>query len=111
MNDSVTQDLDRYMDRQDQAEAECNQELREAEDLVEDLHITIYSLKNYGFESENNFFRSTVVYNNADDQLTITIDMSEVEGEAFVESLTRKSTSKYVAEKTWIDTKSAYEEG
>ena len=110
MNDFVTQDLDRDMNEQEQQELEHDKELERAEDIVEDLHTTIYSLKNYVSESENNFFRSTVVYNSADDQLTITIDMSEVEGEAFVESLTRKSTSKYVAEKTWIDTKSAYEE-
>ena len=38
MSDSVTQDLDRYMDRQDQQEAELNQEKREAEDTVWGIH-------------------------------------------------------------------------
>ena len=103
MTDSVKQDLDRYMDEQDRAEAENNKQLEQAEDTVSDLHTTIKSLENHTYEDN-----TEVIYNSAHDQLTITIDMSEVEGEAFLESLTRKSTSKYVAEKTWVDKGSNY---
>jgi len=93
--DSVVQDLDNHMNEQDQEEAEHNKELEQAEDTVSDLHTTIKSLENHTYEDN-----TEVIYNSAHDQLTITIDMSEVEGEAFLESLTRKSTSKYVTEKT-----------
>ena len=105
MSDSVTQDLDRHMDEQEQQELEHDKELEQAEDLVADLHRTIYSLKDYEYEN-----KTEVVYNSADDQLVITIDISEVEGEAFVESLDRRSTPKYVAEKTWIDNNSSEQE-
>tara|TARA_R100000935_G_scaffold10039_1_gene20064 strand:- start:13855 stop:14202 length:348 start_codon:yes stop_codon:yes gene_type:complete len=93
--DSVVQDLDNHMNEQDQEEAEHNKELEQAEDTVSDLHTTIKSLENHTYEDN-----TEVIYNSAHDQLVITIDMSEVEGEAFLESLTRKSTSKYVTEKT-----------
>ena len=36
MSDSVTQDLDRHMDEQEQQELEHNKELERAEDIVED---------------------------------------------------------------------------
>lgn len=90
MTDSVKQDLDRYMD-----------ELRASR--VSDLHMTIKALENHTYEDN-----TEVVYYIADDQLVITIDISEVEGKAFLESLDRKSTSKYVAEKTWVDKGSNY---
>ena len=74
-------------------------------DIVEDLHSTIMSLQKY--EYENN---TEVIYCDRYNEVTITINMSEVEGEAFVESLDRRSTPKYIAEKTWIDKSSPYKE-
>ena len=104
-DDPVVQDLGRHMDGEDKAQAEHNKELEQAEDMVSDLHITINGLENREYEKD-----SEVVYSCADSQLTITIDMSEVEGEAFLQSLDRKSTSKYIVEKTWIDKSSPYKE-
>ena len=98
MTDSVTQDLDRYMDEQEQQELEHNKELEQAEDMVSDLHMTIAGLKNHTYEDN-----TEVIYYLKDDQLVITIDISEVQGEALIRSLDRRSTSTYVAEKTWID--------
>ena len=103
MSDSVTQDLDRHMDEQEQQELEHNKELERAEDIVEDLHSTIMSLQKY--EYENN---TEVIYCDRYNEVTITINMSEVEGEAFVESLDRRSTPKYIAEKTWVDVGNKY---
>ena len=97
-DDPVVQDLGRYMDGEDKAQAEHNKELEQAEDMVSDLHITINGLEHREYQKD-----LEVVYSCADSQLTITIDMSEVQGEAFVESLARRSTPKYVVEKTWID--------
>tara|TARA_B110000259_G_scaffold8775_1_gene9675 strand:- start:2537 stop:2863 length:327 start_codon:yes stop_codon:yes gene_type:complete len=105
MSDSVTQDLDRYMDEQEQQELEGYKELEQAEDLVADLHTTIYSLKDSGSESD-----AEVIYYGASNVLTITVCMSEVEGEVFLESLSRKSTDKYIVEKTWIDNNSSEQE-
>ena len=105
MSDSVTQDLDRHMDEQEQQELEHDKELEQAEDTVSDLHTTIMTLKNHTYEDN-----TEVIYYSSHDQLIITIDISEVEGEAFVESLDRRSTPKYIAEKTWIDKSSPYEE-
>tara|TARA_R110000765_G_scaffold388724_1_gene481065 strand:- start:159 stop:485 length:327 start_codon:yes stop_codon:yes gene_type:complete len=105
MSDSVTQDLDRYMDEQEQQELEGYKELEQAEDLVADLHTTICSLKDSGSESD-----AEVIYYGTSSVLTITVSMSEVEGEVFLESLARSSTPKYVAEKTWIDNNSSEQE-
>ena len=105
MTDSVTQDLDRHMNEQEQQEQEHDKELERAEDLVADLHTTICSLKDSGSESD-----AEVIYYGTSSVLTITVSMSEVEGEAFLESLSRKSTDKYIVEKTWIDNNSSEQE-
>tara|TARA_R110000796_G_scaffold47946_1_gene114897 strand:- start:57 stop:359 length:303 start_codon:yes stop_codon:yes gene_type:complete len=98
MDDSVTQDLDRYMDRQDRAEAEYNKEREQAEDKVADIHSTIMSLKKFSYEIE-----TYANYEVECSTLTISIEMSGIEGEAFLESLDRRSTDKYIVEKTAIE--------
>jgi len=98
MTDSVTQDLGRYMDGEDKAEAEHNKQLEQAEDMVVDIHSTIMSLKKFSYEIE-----TYANYEVESSILTISIEMSEVEGEAFLESLSRKSTDKYIVEKTAIE--------
>tara|TARA_R110000772_G_scaffold178573_1_gene290002 strand:+ start:2384 stop:2686 length:303 start_codon:yes stop_codon:yes gene_type:complete len=98
MTDSVTQDLDRYMDEEEQQELEHDKELEQAEDKVVDIHSTIMSLKKFSYEIE-----TYANYEVESSILTISIEMSEVEGEAFLESLSRKSTDKYIVEKTAIE--------
>ena len=105
MTDSVTQDLDRHMNEQEQQEQEHDKELEQAEDTVSDLHTTIMTLKNHTYEDN-----TEVIYYGASNVLTITIDISEVEGEAFIRSLDRRTTPKYIAEKTWLDNNSSEQE-
>jgi len=96
MSDSVTQDLDRYMDRQDQAEAECNQELREAEDTAWGIHEYIDSApKLLSADSSDGM---DVIHQIKDHILTINIYMSEVESEVLTEYV-RNHGSKFVTEK------------
>lgn len=96
MSDSVTQDLDRYMDRQDQAEAEYNQELREAEDTVWGIHEYIDSAQK--LLSADSSDGMDVIHQIKDDVLTINIYMSEVESEVLTEYV-RNHGSKFVTEK------------
>jgi len=98
MTDSVTQDLGRYMDGEDKAEAEHNKQLEQAEDMVVDIHSTIMSLKKFSYEIE-----TYANYEVESSILTISIEMSDIEGEAFLESLDRRSTDKYIVEKTAIE--------
>tara|TARA_R110002050_G_scaffold193618_1_gene328651 strand:- start:235 stop:543 length:309 start_codon:yes stop_codon:yes gene_type:complete len=95
MSDSVTQDLDRHMDRQDQAEAEYNQELREAEDTVWGIHEYIDSApKLLSADSSDGM---DVIHQIKDHVLTINIYMSEVESEVLTEYV-RNHGSKFVTE-------------
>tara|TARA_R100001369_G_scaffold25797_2_gene46915 strand:+ start:583 stop:885 length:303 start_codon:yes stop_codon:yes gene_type:complete len=98
MTDSVKQDLDRYMDEQEQQELEHDKELEQAEDKVVDIHSTIMSLKKFSHEIE-----TYANYEVECSTLTISIEMSGIEGEAFLESLGRRSTDKYIVEKTAIE--------
>lgn len=96
MSDSVTQDLDRYMDRQDQAEAESNQELREAEDTSWGIHEYIDSApKLLSADSSDGM---EVIHQVKDHVLTINIYMTEVESEVLTEYV-RNHGSKFVTEK------------
>lgn len=96
MSDSVTQDLDRYMDRQDQAEAEYNQELREAEDTVWGIHEYIDSAPK--LLSADSLIDMEVIHQIKEHVVTINIMMTEVESEVLTEYV-RNHGSKFVTEK------------
>ena len=93
MNDSVTQDLDRYMDRQDQQEAELNQEQREAEDIAWSIHEFIDSAPK--LLSANHTDDMEVIHRSDEHVVTINIMMTEVESEVFKEYI-RNHGSKFV---------------
>tara|TARA_R100001460_G_scaffold17306_1_gene37380 strand:- start:3816 stop:4121 length:306 start_codon:yes stop_codon:yes gene_type:complete len=97
MNDSVTQDLDRYMDRQDQQEAELNQEKREAEDTAWGIHEFVDSAPK--LLSANCADDMEVTHILSDHVLRIDINMSEVESEVLKEYINNHG-SKFVVEKT-----------
>lgn len=86
-------DLNAYMDMQERAEAEHNAELEVAEDTAVSVCNVIEELKHQRLSLQSNvdldFSQGTV---------NITIDLSEVELEAFAEYL-RNTASKYVCEK------------
>ena len=95
-DDPVVQDLGRYMNGEDKAQAEHNKELEQVEDMVNDIQNSILSLK----EIDNSNFSEVTL---SDCHICITIDLSEVEDEAFRDSLNRRSTDTYVVEKTAIE--------
>ena len=76
MSDSVTQDLDRYMDRQDQQEAELNQEKREAEDTAWGIHEFVDSAPK--LLSADSLIDMEVIHQTKEHVVTINIMMTEV---------------------------------
>lgn len=96
-NDSVMQDLDRYMDNIDQQEAELNQEQREAEDTAWSIHEFIDSAPK--LLSDNHTDDMEVIHRTDEHILTINIMMTEVESETYREYLNRYG-SKFVVAKT-----------
>jgi len=96
MGDSVTQDLDRYMDRQDQQEAELNQEKREAEDTAWGIHEFIDDAQK--ILSADTLMDMEVIHQTKDHVVTINILMTEVESEVLTEYV-RNHGSKFVTEK------------
>ena len=96
MGDSVTQDLDRYMDRQDQQEAEYNQEKREAEDTAWGIHEFVDSAPK--LLSADSLIDMEVIHQTKEHVVTINIMMTEVEAEVFKEYI-RNHGSKFVTER------------
>ena len=96
MSDSVTQDLDRYMDRQDQQEAEYNQEKREAEDTAWGIHEFVDSAPK--LLSADSLLDMEVIHQTKEHVVTINIMMTEVESEVLTEYV-RNHGSKFVTEK------------
>ena len=93
MSDSVTQDLDRYMDRQDQQEAELNQEQREAEDTAWGIHEFIDSApKLLSADCSDDM---EVTHQVTEHVLRIDINMTEVESEVLTDYI-NKFGSKFV---------------
>jgi len=86
-------DLDTYMDRQRQQEAEYLAELEVAEDTALCVCDVIEKLKHNYID-----LQSTVDLDFSQGTVNITIDLSEVELEVFAEYL-RNTASKYVCEK------------
>ena len=90
------QDLDTYMNKQDQEEMENNQELREAEDTAWEIH---------KFCRQADFILSSdhtsdmeIIHQVKEHVLTINIMMTEVESEILTEYI-RNHGSKFVTEK------------
>ena len=97
MNDSVTQDLDIYMDRQDQQEAELNQEKREAEDTAWGIHEFIDSApKLLSADCSDDM---EVTHQITEHVLRIDINMTEIESEVLKDYI-NKHGSKFVKIKT-----------
>ena len=96
MSDSVTQDLDNYMDRQSQAEAENNQELREAEDTAWGIHEFVDSAPK--LLSADSASDMEVIHQIKSHVLTINIIMSEAESVVLGEYI-QNHGSKFVVEK------------
>jgi len=92
-NGTPEDDLDRHMDRQDQAEAEHNAELEVAQDTAFCVCNVIEELKHQYLDDQ-----STVDLDFSQGTVNITIDLTEVELEAFAEYLPNLA-SKYVCEK------------
>ena len=92
------QDLDSYMDRQDQQEAEFNQEQREAEDTAWSIHEFIDSAPR--LLSDNHTDDMEVIHRTDEHVLTINILMTDVESEIFKEYI-RNHGSKFVLQNYW----------
>lgn len=91
------QDLDTYMDNQDQQEAELNQELREAEDTAWGIHEFIDSASKLLSANCSDDMEVTHLVN--DHVLRIDIIMTEVESEV-LRSYINQYGSKFVVRKT-----------
>ena len=98
------QDLDTYMDNQDQQEAEDRQELREAEDTAWEIHK--FCRQADTILSSDHKSEMDITHQITDHVLTINIYMSEVESEALTEYI-RNYGSKFVTEKM-VTTKDTY---
>jgi hypothetical protein len=92
------QDLDTYMDNQDQQEAELNQEQREAEDTAWSIHEFIDSAPR--LLSANHTDDIEIIHRTDEHVLTINILMTEVESEEFKEYI-RNYGSKFVLQNYW----------
>ena len=87
------QDLDAYMDNQDQQEAELNEEQREAEDTAWSIHEFIDSAPK--LLSDNHTDDMEVTHQVTDHILRIDIYMSEVESEVLTDYINNHG-SKFV---------------
>ena len=87
------QDLDAYMDNQDQQEAELNEEQREAEDTAWSIHEFIDSAPK--LLSDNHTDDMAVTHQVTDHILRIDIYMSEVESEVLTDYINNHG-SKFV---------------
>jgi hypothetical protein len=92
------EDLDTYMDNQDQQEAEFNQEQREAEDIAWSIHEFIDSAPR--LLSANHTDDMEIIHRTDEHVLTINIMMTEVESEIFKEYI-RNHGSKFVLQNYW----------
>ena len=88
------QDLDTYMDNQDQQEAELNEEEQYAEDLAHGIANVIESIKLNVVDTESEVELDTV-----ESELVIRFSLSDVELDVLHKYLDNYHCSKYVAEK------------
>jgi len=92
-NGTPEDDLNTYMDRQDQAEAEHNAELEVATDTALCVCNVLEGLRYFNVDDQ-----STVDLDFSQGTVNVTIDLTEVELEVFAEYL-GTTASKYVCEK------------
>jgi hypothetical protein len=93
-NGTPEQDLNTYMDNQDQQQAELDQEYRYTEDFCDQVESVIESVRTNWLDTE-----SCIWLDSDRKSLSIEISMTDREYEMFVENLKNESASAYVIDK------------